>query len=218
MKNLFNRNSIHPQIKVLYFKKTTELIKNILVESQKIINHDKNKLFITAGGNTTYPLLKKMKHIRINWKSLNLALTDERIKTFRSLDLNETKIKKIFSKKIFNFFSLKTSDNKKWINNKKLWPASLVWLGVGIDGHLASLFSNKDIKKKNVYNYIETKSPNFPINRNSLTLNKLLESKNIFIIITGRDKIKVLPNLLKKNTVLKNFISCTYNIKLFISP
>ena len=72
-------------------------------------------------------------------------------------------------------------------------------LGMGTDGHTASLFPfNEDIinKKENI---IITKNKNESFNRISLTFNFLLKSKNLAFLLSGKEKFDILKFILNSD-------------------
>ena len=101
------------------------------------------------------------------------------------ININNTKPKKIaeeYEKKI-----------KKYFSGKKI-SFDLTLLGVGNDGHIASLFKN-NINKMNEKNvdYVIRKD----FKRITLTINCINNSKNIFLWAPGQNKKKIIKNIIK---------------------
>ena len=101
------------------------------------------------------------------------------------INIKNTKLKNIareYEKKI-----------KKYFNGKKIC-FDLTLLGVGNDGHIASLFKNNINKtnKKNV-DFVIRKD----FKRITLTIKCINNSKNIFLWAPGQSKKKIIKNIIK---------------------
>ena len=85
--------------------------------------------------------------------------------------------------------------NKYFSNNKVVFY--LILLGIGKDGHIASLFKNNIRKKNNkIVNYVERKD----FMRITLTLKCINNSKSIFLWAPGKEKAEII----KKYCPIKN--------------
>jgi len=67
------------------------------------------------------------------------------------------------------------------------WPTTATILGMGLDGHIASLFSEPDVRKDGRM-IIETNAPVEPYKRVSLTLEALLNSQRLILLVMGAKK------------------------------
>lgn len=82
---------------------------------------------------------------------------------------------------------------------------------MGEDGHAASLFPNdlqseKDLNGNEVAQIISTIAPNFPNKRISCNKNLLLNSSNIYLMLVGESKIKVLNKAKSENYPIAKFL------------
>jgi 6-phosphogluconolactonase len=69
----------------------------------------------------------------------------------------------------------------------------LILLGAGTDGHIASLFPNQPYLNGEEDNVIATTTNVHDVKqRISLSLNAILNSKNIFVYITGEEKYSII--------------------------
>jgi 6-phosphogluconolactonase len=76
------------------------------------------------------------------------------------------------------------------------WPPDLVWLGMGKDGHTASIFAGPDLQdaldapkaRRAVGVMPDPLPPEAPVARVSLTRAAILSARTILITITGQDK------------------------------
>ncbi len=165
--------------------KKEKSIKNIFLSGGKSLNIIKNNLSI----------------LNLRRKS-DIFLTDERItknKSYlNSIKFRKIKIKKVIFKDNFNINNLK---NFKKINNSMPKKNFISILGVGEDGHIASIFN---LKEKLVLNksMILTKRSDEDFLRISLSYEYLSKSKKIFLIFSNRKKMKQIKN---KNTIVHKF-------------
>ena len=76
------------------------------------------------------------------------------------------------------------------------WPPDLVWLGMGTDGHTASIFAGPDLQealdapkaRRAVGVMPDPLPPEAPVARVSLTRSAILSARTVMIVITGDDK------------------------------
>ncbi len=151
--------------------KKNKLIKNIFLSGGESLNIIKNNLSV----------------LNLKRKS-NIYLTDERVTSNKSY-LNSNKFKKIRIKKI-NFKDNFNLNNLKNLNQiDKLMPKKnfISILGVGEDGHIASIFNTRE---KLVLNksMILTKRNNEDFFRISITCEYLSKSKKIFLIFSNKKR------------------------------
>lgn len=189
-----------------YFETEEKLLQKIYTDFKKEIEkiHSLDQVIALAGGTTPeklYTLLGQE-----NWHNVCFALTDERLIPFNHIGRNETLLRRT----LFNntphphFFSLAPNNyklleleeslNTTWTHqNKKL---HLVLLGMGEDGHIASLFPPQIYSENNSKIFIETKGPMpFP-DRIGLSFNALFEASKIFLFINGIKKKEILEKAL----------------------
>mgnify|MGYP003571162050 CR=1 FL=1 len=77
-----------------------------------------------------------------------------------------------------------------------LWPADVGYLGMGPDGHVASLFSADDAAafENGDFGVMYSEAPSAPHGRIGLTMIKLLQIEKLFLHVTGTAKIRVLED------------------------
>ena len=184
-----------------------------------------------AGGSTYKNFYKKLSKLN-NLKKVNFFLSDERL-SLNKLKRNSYNIKKIFTNKTSNnsrpnfFFDIKYYNlkNKKQLlknikknfykMNKKI---NLAFLGVGDDGHIASLFKNNNKIYINSEPFTLSKNKFEKFYRLSFSFNYLKKIKNIVFVLIGNKK-NILLNKVKKNentTVFSEFLRKTNSsVKIF---
>jgi 6-phosphogluconolactonase len=85
------------------------------------------------------------------------------------------------------------------------WPPDLVWLGVGGDGHTASIFAGPDLdealnapKARRAVGVMPDPMPaDAPVARVTLTRNAILSARTVMIALRGADKRAVLEQAIK---------------------
>ena len=176
---------------------------NCLQDVHELLKKDKFiKNIFLSGGESLNVLKNNLSILNLRRKS-NIHLTDERVTSNKSY-LNSIKLKKIKIKKI-NFkdnFNLNNLKNLNKIDDSMPKKNFISILGVGEDGHIASIF---DPKKELVLNksMILTKRSNEDFFRVSLSYNYLSKSKKIFLIFINKKKMKQTKN---KNTIVYKFL------------
>ncbi len=175
----------------------------------KRLKSSKRFTFVLTGGNSPIKLYKKLsKTKKIHWKKIDFFIGDERYVNLNSKNSNINLCKKyllnkveVSKKQIFNISTnsksiLQDTKNyekkiKKYFNNKKI-KFDLVLLGIGNDGHIASLFKN-NIDLKNHKNVSFVKKKDF--DRITLTINSINKSKLIFLWAPGKIKYKIVKKI-----------------------
>ena len=195
---------------------------------QKIKKKKKGRFsFVLTGGDSPIKLYQKLSKVKnINWKKVDFFIGDERYVKENSENSNIKMCKKyllskikISSAQIYKIstdnISLKESalnyekKIKKYFLNKKI-SFDMTLLGVGEDGHIASLFK-KNINKKSHKNVDFVKRKDFF--RITLTLKCLNNSKTTFLWIPGIKKINIVEKILmdRKNKYPVSFLNTKNN-------
>jgi len=195
------------------------------------VKNGKRLSFVLTGGKSPIKLYKKLAITKkLNWSNVDFFIGDERYVKETSKNSNINLCKKYFLNKIKisqkQIFKIPTSSNsikkdvnkykkkiKKYFLNKNI-SFDILLLGIGNDGHIASLFI-KNIKKKNslLVDYVKKKD----FLRITLSIKCINNSESIFLWAPGKrkkiiikkilsDKYKKYPAsyLRKKNNILFN--------------
>ena len=166
-----------------------------------------------SGGGTPTPLFKEFSLLSIDWAKVDLTLVDDRWVDAKNSDSNEllvrTHLIKNKAAKV-NFIPLK-NDSKTAKEGQKIseemlknitLPFDVVVLGMGSDGHTASLFPCSDelpdAMDLNNLNYLISTSPKTaPYQRLSLTARVIIDAKNVFLHLNGSDKLHTLESAME---------------------
>jgi len=179
----------------------------------KIRNKGKGRFsFVLTGGNSPIKLYKKLSNAkRINWKRIDFFIGDERYieETSKYSNINMCKKNLLNKIKISDNQIFKISTNKslkknaidyekkikKYFANKKV-SFDLILLGIGDDGHIASLFKTNVSQKNNKnVNFIKRKD----FSRITLTLKCLNFGKSIFLWAPNKIKSNIIKKILLDN-------------------
>ena len=199
-----------------------------ILVSSKLANSIKERGFATllvSGGSTPIQLFHELSNIDINWSNVNVIPVDERFLPNEHPDQNGTLIRNcllINKASSANFYPLILNSTDPELNlsalessiKKIIQPFTVVILGMGTDGHTASLFpcseeleEGLDLNSNN--DLIITNPTTAPYQRISFTRKALLNTENLYLHCYGEEKKKILDNL-DSNT------EKTYPIKAFI--
>lgn len=184
----------------------------------------KNDKFVVAlsGGNTPqylYQLLASHAYsLHINWKKVFIFFSDERYVPHNNKESNFKMVWDSLLKDIpipvKNVFAIPTSttpakDALRYENTVKKTlgrtsPAfDLLLLGIGADGHTASLFPGSVLLKEKKRLVKEVFIAEKNIYRISFTLPLINQAKQILILVSGKEKAPVLKKVFSK-AVVKN--------------
>ena len=171
-----------------------------------------------SGGTTPAPLYESMSKMDLAWKKVKVALVDERWVDPSSSASNEALIRKnllVNNAKSATFVGMKTvanTANKGLAETEAAYqalpkPYAFAIVGMGNDGHTASLFPHADglnaalnpDSEKRVAAIKAKPSPITGANteRMTMTLAALLQCDRIVVLITGEDKLAVFDQAMR---------------------
>lgn len=160
---------------------------------------------VVSGGTTPVPFFHALCDQPLDWARLYVTLADERWVPADHEDSNEKLVRDHLLVPGTMFVGLK---NKADTPEKGLaqtavgishlpQPFDLIMLGMGEDGHTASLFPGGHMIQEAMdpdypNSYVAMRSPNLAHPRISMTLGALLRSRHIILLITGEKKLEVI--------------------------
>lgn len=162
-----------------------------------------------AGGKTPLPIYEKLARAKIDWKRVTIIPGDDRIVPLGDPLSNVTAIGKIFIPKgarVIPLVSDKAPDYKAAGRSADAllqdvhWPLDLCLLGVGGDGHCASIFPGPDFdealngpKERRALGVMpDPLPPEAPVARVTLSRAAIVSARALMIAITGEAKKEVL--------------------------
>lgn len=162
-----------------------------------------------AGGKTPFPAYQKLAQAKLDWKKVTIVPTDERVVPLGDALSNVTALAKIFLPKGARVMPIvpNASDDYKAAGRSAdalmqdlHWPLDLCVLGMGADGHTASIFPGADFdeamngpKERRALGVMPDPLPkDAPVARVSLSRQGIVSARALMIAITGADKRTVL--------------------------
>ena len=201
-------------VKEFFFEQHTHLFTALVAECQDVLSEAISKhgaaTLLVSGGNTPAPLYEALSKSELNWKKIKIALVDERWVDQDHSASNEALIRRtllINNAKNAEFTGMKNASKtasagqrETEANYQKLpKPFSLAIVGMGPDGHTASLFphakglaealkpDNNNLTAAITANQSEVTGSN--TERLTLTLAGLMRTERVIILFTGEDKL-----------------------------
>ena len=184
-------------------------------ESQKKRKDNKRMSLVLTGGSSPKNLYLKLSKEKIDWSNIDLFWGDERFVSSKSKNSNYNlaynlliKKIKINKKNIYAFNTknsnlLKSSFNykkliSKYFKDKKI-KFDLILLGMGDDGHIASIFPNsKELKNK----FIVKPVIRSDFKRMTLSLNVINDSNKILLWLPNKKISRTYVDISKKGKLI----------------
>lgn len=158
-----------------------------------------------SGGNTPRPFLQQLAQENIAWEHVRIGLVDERWVGKESGDSNESLIRSELLERGANAATLygmyregkgaeEASAEVDAVYREALFPFDVVVLGMGADGHTASLFPGR-VELAHLLNDPvicgAAEAPSEPKERLSLSLHAIATAANCYLHIEGAEKLVV---------------------------
>jgi 6-phosphogluconolactonase len=167
-----------------------------------------------AGGKTPLPAYERLAKAKIDWKRVTIIPTDDRLVPMGDALSNVTAIGKLFLPKgarVLPITSEAAADYKAAgrAADARLqdvhWPLDLCLLGVGADGHTASIFPGPDFDeavngpkdRRAVGVMPDPLPPEAPVARVSLTRAAIVSARAVMIAVTGQAKRNIIERAIK---------------------
>lgn len=183
-----------------------ELSREIITNLKEAITIKGHASFLVSGGSTPKKLFEQLSHIDMPWHKVTIGLVDDRWLNENHEDSNAKLVKDYLLQnyaKEAKFMALYEEDSDVYeaqdsCNSKMqvLYPFDVVVLGMGTDGHTASLFPHNEVLKEALdvttsKVCIAVKPTTAPYERMSLTAKAILDAEHIYLHIEGEEKLAV---------------------------
>ena len=202
----------------------------------KAVNNRGRACLAVSGGSTPKLLFEELSLLDLDWSKVDLTLVDDRWVDSKHEDSKELLVRThlIKNKAVnVNFVPLKNDAQsskegvaltENALKNFKL-PFDLVILGMGSDGHTASLFpcsdellAGMDLKTK--YTFISTTPKTAPYERISLTAKSIFDAKKVILHLNGSSKLNTLEEAMKvaDSSKMPIYAFLDHGLDIFWSP
>ena len=173
---------------------------------QNTLNRKPQATLVVPGGSTPRHYLPALAKCKLPWDRITVTLSDERWVDVNDDQSNEKLIKQHLLSHLpanTSFTGLKTTHDNPFdvieILHQRLdslpLPVSLTVLGLGEDGHIASLFPGMNQDSLSAHHCIAVAPPIAPSLRMSLSLEMLANSEQIVLVVTGAGKRRLLDRV-----------------------
>ena len=167
------------------------------------------------GGRSPLPIFEKLAKVKLNWRRVSIVPTDDRVVGVESPLSNVAMLARIFlplGGRVIPLVSAVAADYRAagGAADARLadlhWPLDLVWLGVGADGHTASIFPGPDLDaalnaapaRRAIGVMPDPLPPEAPVARVTLTRGAIAAARTLLITLHGGDKRAVVEKAIEQ--------------------
>lgn len=169
-------------------------------------------LLVLPGGKSPIPVFDRLKAQKYPWKRVTIVPGDDRLVGIDS-ELSNARLlashfmplgARVLPIASANLGVKQAGEAAEARLSDLKWPPDLVWLGMGKDGHTASIFPGPDYDealssgKKAIGVTPDPLPPEAPVARVTLTRSAILSARSIFITIDGDEKKAVLEQAIEE--------------------
>ena len=172
-----------------------------------------SSLIALPGGDTAKPIFRALAAKKLPWKQVTIIPTDERLVPMDDERSNVRAIAQTFIPAgarvipiVADIPDYRLAGNSADARLQDLpWPPDLVWLGVGEDGHTASIFTGPDLqdaldapKARRAVGVLPDPMPDdAAVPRVTLTRAAILAARTVLITLTGDGKREMLEGAIE---------------------
>lgn len=183
-------------------------------------------LLVVSGGSTPLPFFRALSACELPWERVQVTLADERWVAEEAADSNARLVREHLLQgpaAAATFVPLTTADPTPEQGTAEVtervaalaWPASAVILGMGGDGHTASLFPDSpelSLALSTDAPVVAVRTPSQPQARITLSADRLHQARRHLLHITGGEKRTVLSRALAGDDIrelpIRAFLAC----------
>ena len=172
-----------------------ELAASITDDMNQAIKAKEHGFLILPGGSSPRLLIAELAKQKLIWNKITLTTTDERCVPVENPNSNAGQIMKIFKEEGTQISPILLYNNEKGDIQTLPWPADVAVLGMGLDGHIASIFPGMPYDSKDLV--ITAQAQTQPKARVSLSMDVLLKAKRLMMLVSGTPKWLLCQRLLE---------------------
>jgi 6-phosphogluconolactonase len=166
------------------------------------------------GGKTPIPIFERLAAKEIDWDRVTIIPTDDRVVPITDPLSNAAtiahhflpkgaRVLPIVAKETADYHTAGEAANAQLADLK--WPPDLVWLGVGTDGHTASIFQGPDFeeaiggprRRRAIGVMPDPLPPEAPVPRVTLSRAAILSARMVMLTLSGFEKRAMVERALK---------------------
>ncbi len=189
------------------------IVQALLADLDKAIRSDQMANVLLSGGSTPGPVYELLDQNCNFIEKVQFGLVDERFVPISSEFSNESLIRSCFkthSQKHYNIEGMVFDSTDEEANLEILKEkyegftnrTHLSILGMGADGHTASIFpgdiASERAINQDVSSFLATRAPSEPRKRITCNMKLITESNEIYLLISGEEKWRVLNDTARK--------------------
>ena len=202
------------EIERLTFDDQNELHAALADEMRRAIANGREKrgsaLLALSGGSSPFPIYRSLAEEDLGWAEVTIIPVDERLVPENDKLSNTAKLREVFEPAGARVLGLFPDPETDPLPPSALdvvdLPADLLWLGMGGDGHFASVFPGPDYERAfatendTVFVNPFPMPAEAPVGRLSISPRAIAASRRLILVIAGRDKRAVFDRALAEGT------------------
>jgi 6-phosphogluconolactonase len=186
------------------------LVREILSALTQALAKQGRASLLFSGGTTPKALMNRLANMEFDWSVVHVGLVDDRMVATDNSASNMAMLKREFLDKISGlkpttyplvFYPEDDVDNMNaaLTSARRLGKLDVVLLGMGTDGHFASLFPNDEASENGLKEgcgeaLLYTVAPSAPQHRISFSWPQIKSAGQVFLHITGDEKLALLES------------------------
>ena len=163
-------------------------------------------LLALSGGSSPFPIYRSLAEEDLGWADVTIIPVDERLVPESDKLSNTAKLREVFEPAGARVIGLFPDPDEDPLPPPALevvdLPADLLWLGMGGDGHFASVFPGPDYdtafatEDDTLFVNPYPLPPEAPVGRMTISPHAIARSRRLILVISGRDKLAVFDRAL----------------------